>query len=341
MATSTASGPTTPPAHRVALWVALATLTALAAILLSLYVGAEHLSPATVWRSLTTPGGDLQADAIVREGRVPRTLAAIVAGVGLGMAGAVTQAVSRNPLADPGILGVSAGSAFAVALAVGFLGISSTAGYLPFAFLGAAITTAAVFVIGGGSATPARLALAGVALTAVLVGITQAIVLSDPRAFDAMRAWNAGSLEGRGSSQVLPVVGFVLVGAAIAMALTPSLNAAALGDDTARALGANLMRTRLLSLLVITLLAGGATAVAGPIMFVGLMIPHLARRLVGVDQRWIMLLSALLAPSLMLLSDVLGRVALPTGELPVGIVTAFVGAPVLIAIARGRGVRQL
>lgn len=312
-----------------------------AALALSMLVGADHLSPGSVWQALTGSGTDARAQAIVQDTRLPRTIAAVLAGAGLAMAGAVIQALTRNPLADPGLLGVSAGSSFAIAIAVGVLGITATLAYLPFAFLGAVLTTAAVFVIGGGSASPARLTLAGVSLTAVLTGITGIIVRADPKAFDAMRAWNAGSLENRRASQVLPVVGFVVVGILLAFALTGSLNAAALGDDTARALGADLVRTRLLALVVITLLAGSGTAVAGPILFVGLMIPHLARRLVGVDQRWIMLLSMLLGPSLLLVSDVLGRLALPNGELPVGIVTAFVGAPVLIAIVRARKVRQL
>ncbi len=319
--------------------MALVALVAAAAV--SIAVGAEPLPVRRVLEALAGTSSDPTATTIVRETRVPRMVAAIIVGAGLAVSGAVIQALTRNPLADPGILGVSAGSAFTVALGVGFLGVSGTLGTLPFAFAGALVTTLAVFAIGGSGTSPARLVLAGVAFGAVLAGITRAIVLTDPKAFNTMRVWNAGSLEGRGWEHAAPVIVFVLLGLVIAVAITPSLNATALGDDTARALGARLLRTRVLALLSITLLAGSATAVAGPIVFVGLMIPHVARALVGLDQRWIIGLSALLGPVLVLLSDVLGRIALPNGELPVGVVTAFVGAPVLIAIVRRRRVISL
>ncbi|OUZ09709.1 ABC transporter permease [Aeromicrobium sp. PE09-221] len=323
----------------LAVVVAMSALAAAAAV--SIAVGAETLSVQRVIEALSGASDDPTATTIVRESRVPRTVAAILVGAGLAVAGAVIQAMTRNPLADPGILGVSAGSAFAVALGVGFLGVSGTLGTLPFAFAGALVTAVAVFAIGGSGTSSARLVLAGVAFGAVLAGITRAIVLSDPKAFNTMRAWNAGSLEGRGWEHAAPVIAFVLLGLAMAMAITPSLNATALGDDTARALGARLLRTRVVSLLSITLLAGSATAVAGPIVFVGLMIPHAARALVGLDQRWIIGVSAVLGPVLVLASDILGRIALPNGELPVGVVTAFLGAPVLIAIVRRRQVVSL
>ncbi|TSD62125.1 FecCD family ABC transporter permease [Aeromicrobium piscarium] len=321
--------------------IVLALLALVVAAAVSIAVGAESLSVRRVIEALWGSPDDPTATTIVRETRVPRMVAAIVVGAGLAVAGAVIQALTRNPLADPGILGVSAGSAFTVALGVGFLGVSGTLATLPFAFAGALVTALAVFAIGGSGTSSARLVLAGVAFGSVLAGVTRAIVLADPKAFNTMRVWNAGSLEGRGWEHAAPVIAFILLGLVMAMAITPSLNATALGDDTARALGARLFRTRVVALLCITLLAGSATAVAGPIVFVGLMIPHAARALVGLDQRWIIGVSAVLGPVLVLASDILGRVALPNGELPVGVVTAFVGAPVLIAIVRRRQVVSL
>lgn len=312
-------------------------LVALAAVVaLSLAVGSREVALSTVWDALTgTATGD---DAsVVTSIRLPRTVMGLLVGAALGIAGALIQAVTRNPLADPGILGVNAGSAFAVAIAVGVLGISQPLGYVWFAFAGALVTTVAVYVIGSagrGSVNPAQITLAGVALAAVLSGITTAMLLADPKGFNAMRAWEAGSLVDRGWDVVAAVWPFLLIGALLALGLGRPLNAVALGDDLARAMGASVLLVRTLAMIAITLLAGGATAMAGPIAFVGLMIPHVARWITGPDQRWIIVYSALLAPILLLAADVVGRIVLRPGELQVGIVTAFLGAPVLIALVR-------
>lgn len=327
----------TPLVRRIGgLIVATALLVVLT--LLSVAVGSKDIPLSTVVAALTDNTG--QGDAfVIWDMRIPRTAVAVAVGIALGVAGALIQALTRNPLADPGILGVNAGAAFFVALGIGLFGVTSISGYVWFAFAGALVVTVAVYVIGSagrGGADPTQLTLAGVALSAVLSGLVTAIVLMDPQTFDQMRSWNAGSVVGRGWDVFLPVLPFLVAGLLIAVVASGSLNAIALGDDLARSLGANVTRTRVLVVLAVTLLAGGATAIAGPIGFVGLMVPHIARWIVGPDQRWILAYTIMLAPSLVLAADVLGRIVIRPGEFPVGIVTAFVGAPVLILLVRRR-----
>lgn len=308
------------------------------AVVLSFAIGANALSPQAVWITLQG-GGTPETDYIVFDLRIPRTVTGLVAGAALGVAGALIQAFTRNPLADPGILGVNAGAALAVALGVTFLGLRDVSQFVWLAFLGALVVTVAVYLIGSsgrGSADPLRLTLAGVALGAVLSGITTGLSLSDPDAFDSMRSWNAGSLLGRGFDVILPVLPFVVVGLVLALLLAPGLNAIGLGEDVARAQGANVAGIRIGVIAAVTLLAGAATALAGPISFIGLMVPHVIRWTFGVDQRVILPLSAVLAPVILLLADVLGRIIIAPAEVPVGIVAAFVGAPVLIVLARRR-----
>lgn len=312
-------------------------------VMLSLAIGTRNIPAGTVFSAVigTGSGDDV---SVVQTLRIPRTLMGLLVGAGLGVAGALIQAVTRNPLADPGILGVNAGAAFAVAIGVGVLGITSPLGYVWFAFAGALVTTIVVYLIGAagrGPVSPARITLAGVAIGAVLAGFTSAMVLANPRGFNAMRAWEAGTLADRGWDPITMAGPFLMAGLVLSLLLGRALNAVALGDDLARSLGARVMRTRVLALLAITLLAGAATAMAGPIAFVGLMIPHVARWIVGPDQRWIIAYSMLLAPILLLAADVLGRVVLRPGELQVGIVTAVLGAPVLILLVRRQRVSQL
>ncbi|WP_430593258.1 iron chelate uptake ABC transporter family permease subunit [Humidisolicoccus flavus] len=313
------------------------------AVLLSLAVGANPLSVSTVWNTLLGEG-NTETNYIVFDLRIPRTITGLVAGAALGIAGALIQAFTRNPLADPGILGVNAGAALAVALGITLLGLRDVSQFVWFAFAGALIVTIAVYLIGSsgrGSADPLRLTLAGVALGAVLSGITTGLSLSNPDAFDSMRSWNAGSLLGRGLDAILPVLPFVVVGILIALFLAPGLNAVGLGEDVARSQGANVLGIRLGVIVAVTLLAGSATALAGPISFIGLMVPHVIRWTFGVDQRAILPLAALLAPVILLLADVLGRVIIAPAEVPVGIVAAVVGAPVLILLARRRNASAL
>lgn len=313
------------------------------AVLLSLTVGANPLAPAAVFDALAGRG-TTETNFVLFELRIPRTAVGVVAGAALGVAGALVQAFTRNPLADPGILGVNAGAAVAVAIGVAFLGLRDASEFIWLAFLGALVVTVAVYVVGSagrGAADPVRLTLAGVALGAVLSGITTGLTLSDPDAFDAMRSWNAGSLLGSGLDDLVAVLPFAVVGLLIALVLAAGLNAVGLGDDVARSQGANVVGIRIGVIVAVTVLAGTATAIAGPISFVGLMVPHVIRWTFGVDQRLIIALSAVLAPVVVLLSDVLGRVIIAPAEVPVGIVTALVGAPVLIALARRGKARAL
>ncbi|MFK3984603.1 iron chelate uptake ABC transporter family permease subunit [Micromonospora sp. NPDC050397] len=304
--------------------------------LLSLAVGAKPIPLGTVVHELFQPSGSDDA-GIVRGLRIPRTLLGLAVGAALGLAGALMQALTRNPLADPGLLGVNAGAAAAVVTAIGLLGVTSPIGYVWFALLGAALAATVVYLLGSGgrgTATAVRLTLAGTAITAALTGYISGLVLLDPRAFDGYRFWSVGSLAGRDLSVLAAVGPFLLAGAVCALALARPLNALALGEESGRSLGAHLGRTRGVGVLAVTLLCGAATAALGPIAFVGLTVPHVARALVGPDQRWILPYSMVLAPILLLGADVIGRMIARPGEVEVGIVTAFVGAPVLVALVR-------
>ncbi|MDT0268518.1 iron chelate uptake ABC transporter family permease subunit [Streptomyces sp. DSM 44915] len=330
-----------PAASRaVALSCGIAAL--LVVIVLSLGIGSRPVPPDVVLDALLghpVPEADRRAVVTLR---LPRTVLALAVGIALGVAGALVQALTRNPLADPGILGVTAGASFAVALAVAVLGIGSSAGYLAFAFAGALAATVVVALVGGArraSIDPVRLTLAGVAVTAILAGVVSGLRVAEPRTFNALQAWEAGSFVGRGWATAAPVWPFLAAGLLLAVLLAGPLNVVGLGEETAAALGASPWRTRLGTVLAVTLLAGGATAIAGPISFIGLMVPHVARWISGPDQRWITALTVVLAPVLLISADILARVVVWPGEMPVGIVTAFLGAPVLIALARrGRAI---
>jgi iron complex transport system permease protein len=300
--------------------------------LLSIAIGARTIAPGAVWEAFTHYAGT-EDQSIVRDLRVPRTVLGLLAGVAFGLSGAVIQAVTRNPLADTQILGVNSGAALFVVFAVGVLGRTELSQYLWFAFAGVAVALVLVYLLGSvgrAGATPIRLTLAGVALGAVLDGLSSGIRLVRPRAFDYLRFWDIGTLAGRPMAVATTILPFVAAGALIALAVAREMNAVALGDDLARTLGARTTRTRLLALVAVVLLAGSATAAAGPIGFVGLMIPHVVRWIVGPDQRWIFAYTVVCGPILVLAADIVGRLVVRPGELRVGVVTAFVGAPVLI-----------
>ncbi|NDZ96671.1 iron chelate uptake ABC transporter family permease subunit [Streptomyces sp. SID6673] len=303
---------------------------------LSIAIGAKTIPIDTAWHALFAfdHSGD---QIIIRELRVPRTVLGLVVGMALGVGGALIQGMTRNPLADPGLLGVNAGSAFFVAIAVGLLGLTGIWSYVWFAFAGAAIVAVVVYVLGSmgrAAPSPIRLTLSGVAVSALLTGVTTGLTLLDPQAFDEMRFWRAGSIAGRDLSVTGAVLPFIVAGLVLAVVVARSLNALALGDDAARSLGANVTLTRALGTVAVTLLCGAATAAAGPISFVGLMIPHIARWIVGPDQRWIVAYSVVGGAILVLLADVIGRVVIRPGEMQVGVITAFIGAPVLIILVR-------
>lgn len=328
--------------RRRAAAAATAVLLCLVLAVLSLFVGSGDIPVHEAWRALTGDGTD-STDLIVRDYRVPRTLLALAVGAAFGASGALIQGVTRNPLADPGLLGVNSGAFFLVVLAVAFLDVTGTAGQVWFALIGALVTSGAVFLIGmagrqGGN--PVQLLLTGVSISAVFSGVSYGITLTRPDAFDRLRFWQAGSLQGRQMEVMTDILPFVVVGLLLALALPRALNALALGDDLARTLGTRIPRIRVLSLIAIALLCGAATAAAGPISFVGLMVPHAVRLVVGPDQRWIVPLSMVAAAAFFLASDILGRVVIAQ-ELPVGLVTAFLGSPVLIWLVRRREANAL
>ncbi|MFF3091149.1 FecCD family ABC transporter permease [Streptomyces nojiriensis] len=326
-------------ARAAGLLAALAVLALIAVV--SIAVGAKPMSLDEVWHGLFAYAGT-PSDVVVRDLRIPRTLLGLMVGLGLGLSGAVMQALTRNPLAEPGILGINAGAAAAVVSAISFFGASSLSEFVWWAFLGAACVSVLVYVLGGSrSATPVRLALAGTAASAALVGYINAVQLMDSKALDKLRFWTVGSLASANMDTVRQVAPFLFVGAVLALVLGRPLNAMAMGDDTARALGAHLTRTRIGAMVAITLLCGAATAACGPIVFIGLMVPHLVRAFTGPDMRWVLAYSAVLSPVLLLGSDIVGRVVTRPAELQVGVVTALIGGPVFIYLVRRKRMAQL
>jgi iron complex transport system permease protein len=330
------------PTRRVGIAFAFGGLTF--TVLLSLAVGARSIPFGDVVEALRGDGGESRDATIVLDLRVPRTLLGIAAGASLGLAGALMQSLTRNPLADPGLLGINAGAAAAVVIAIGVLGLAGTTAYVWFAFLGAGMAAVAVYMIGAagrGGATPVRLALAGTAISAALTAVIYGIVLTDPLLLQKYNLWSVGGLSGRGRSELAGVVPFMVMGAVAAVLLARPLNALAMGEDSARALGARVGVTRIGGAAAITLLCGAATAAVGPLYFLGLTVPHAARAICGPDVRWILAYSAVLGAILLLLADVLGRVLVAPEELQAGLMLAFVGAPLFIAIVRKRNIPAL
>jgi iron complex transport system permease protein len=321
------------------------------ALIGSVLIGAREIPFATTWDSLTsgsaqiwqglihftTPHIDTSTDTagIVWDLRVPRTLLGLVVGLAIGAAGAITQGHTRNPIADPGMLGVNAGAACAVVTGVYIFGISSPLAYMGFGLLGAIIASAAVFGVAALTGTgPVTLVLAGTGLSAMLVAITSAIVLTDTQSLDAWRFWSVGSTSGRSIDVFWASLPFIVIGLVLAMASGFFLNLLSLGDDMTKALGSRVLLIRGVGILGITLLIGAATAACGPIVFLGLVVPHIARAITGPDYRWIIPYSALIGAALLLVCDIIGRVIARPGEVQVGVVLAFVGAPFLIAMVR-------
>ncbi|MFE9562886.1 FecCD family ABC transporter permease [Streptomyces sp. NPDC006487] len=314
------------------------------AAVVSLAVGARALSPAEAWHGLFAgPDPDQklsEARLIMRTVRVPRTVLAIVAGIALGVGGALIQGYTRNPIADTGLLGVNTGASFAVVSAIALLGFTDPFQYVWFAFLGAALAGVVVFglsSIGRGAGNPLTLALAGQGVTVFLMAMTTAVALSDKAALNALRFWNAGSVAGVGFDVIWPVTAFIVVGLVLALATLPSVNLLNLGDDVARGLGVNITLIRTVGIVAITLLAGAATAACGPIAFLGLMVAHVARHLAGPDYRWLVPYAGLLGAVVLLVCDIVGRVVVRPGELDAGILVALLGAPFFaVLVWRGK-----
>jgi iron complex transport system permease protein len=307
--------PSTTPARRAARGLGLLLLLAalLGLVLASISLGSRPIPLARLWQLLWQPDGSVES-AIVWQMRMPRTALGLAVGAALGVAGGLMQALTRNPLADPGLLGINAGAALAVMLAA-----------------------VGVYLLSSGAAPSAqrvRLLLAGMAISASLGSCTGIITLFDSNTFDAYRFWVVGALDGRNADVLWPMLPLVLAGIIIALWQARALDAIALGDEFGQALGLRLKPVRVWSFIAIALLCGAATAAAGPIAFVGLVIPHAVRLLVGPHWRWILPYGLLAGPVLVLGSDIVGRLIAVPSEIEVGIVTAFIGAPVLLALVQ-------
>lgn len=351
----TASDPLAPdvaprrrPVQVRALWVGFALVLLALAGIASVSFGARVVGWSDVLAGLGqvltgSDAGDSIARAAV-EVRVPRTVLAMIAGASLGLAGAVMQGVTRNPLADPGLLGVTTGAALAVVVGIAFFGLSAPTAYIWIAILGGAAAAAFVYSVGSlgrGGATPLKLTLAGAAISAAFSSLISAILLPRADVMNQFRFWQIGGVGGASFEKTLQVLPFLVVGTVVCLAAAASLNSLALGDDVAAGLGERVGRIRLLAGVGAVILCGAVTAVAGPIAFVGLVVPHLCRLLVGLDHRWLLPSSMIVGATLLTAADVVGRVVARPSEIDVGIVTAFIGAPVFIALVRRQKVRSL
>ncbi|MGP3924914.1 FecCD family ABC transporter permease [Streptomyces sp. 8N616] len=321
-------------------WTVAAVVALLLAVLLSLAVGARQIAPSEVFEALLY-GGTSEAAEVVRSLRVPRTLIGLIVGAALALAGTVMQGITRNPIADPGVLGISQGAAAGVVLAIAFAGVHTLTGYVWFAFVGAGVASVAVYAVassGRGGATPVKLALAGAAINALLISVIQGMLTTDAATLDEFRFWQVGSIAGRDAVVAGQIWPFLVVGAVLALSVARGLDALALGEDVAKGLGQKVANVRIVGGIGATVLTGVGVSAAGPIAFVGLAVPHIARAIVGTDHRWVLPMAALLGPVMLLVSDVIGRVVFPPSEVPAGVMTALIGVPFLIAMVRRKAV---
>lgn len=334
---------TSTPRARLVVGLLILTITLTTLCVASLAIGSKPITLGTVWRVLVDNDGS-DAAIIVHELRIPRTLLGLLVGCALGMAGTLMQGHTRNPLAEPALLGVTAGASVAVVAAIKFLAITSPLGYVWFAMAGAFAAAVVVYAIGSGGAgtpSPLSLVLAGTAVTALLASVTTSLLVNDAATINHYRFWIVGSLAGQGIDAVVQLAPFLVAGIALALAHSPALNLLSLGDDIARGLGQHVGRTRTVGLAATMLLAGAATAACGPIAFLGLIVPHVARIVTGPDYRFLMPYSGLIGAILLLLADILGRVLVRPGELGVGVVLAVIGGPFFIALVRRRRLSSL
>lgn len=324
------------------LWLLVLTALVLVLVVLSLRLGSRDVSWSDVVAVLTGPPEGFDQASIAR--RIPRTLLALLAGAALAVSGAVMQGVTRNPLADPGILGVNMGASVAVVIGIAYFGLSTASGYIWFAMVGAAVVAVLVYAIGSlgrGGATPLKLALAGAATAAALSSLVSAIVLPRANIAGGVQAWLLGGVGGGSYAGIRTVLPFLVVGFGICLLAARGLNSLALGDELAAGLGQRVALTRAVASLGAVALCAAVTAVAGPIGFVGLVVPHACRLLTGVDHRWLLPFSALGGAALVTVADVVGRLVAPPAEIEVSIITALIGAPLFIAIVRRRKVSAL
>jgi len=307
------------------------------AFMASIAFGAADIKFQTVWATIFAFNRDDTSHLIIQTLRLPRAITAMLVGAALGVAGAVMQGLTRNPLADPGLLGIQAGATLAVVGGIFLFQIHSLPVYAIFAFIGGTLTALVVYAIGSigrGGPTPFKLTIAGAALSSLLASLTTSILMFNQRSLEEVRFWLAGSVAGREMSLVLEATPFIACGLVLAFGLGRQITTLSLGEDIARGLGLNVGWIKLICAGTVVVLAGSAVALAGPIGFIGLIIPHVVRMFAGVDYRWVLPYSALLGASLLVLSDLLGRVIVRPFEMPVGIVTAAIGGPLFIYLVR-------
>lgn len=310
----------------------------------SITMGSRSITFGTIWQAFTDYQPGDASQTVVREMRVPRTLLGLTVGAALGLSGAILQGLTRNPLADPGIMGINAGASAFIVVCIMVLGGQGLLTYIWFGFAGAAFATVVVYGVasfGREGATPVKLALAGAAVSAGLYSVTSAVVMTNVEALNELRFWQVGSLAGRYMPVFVATVGFIGLGVVIAMCSGRILNGLALGDDMAVALGQRVRLSRITLFATVAVLAGAATAACGPIVFVGLIVPHVARAICGPDYRWIMAYTLVLSPIVLLVADIAGRLVVSPGELQVGVVLGVFGAPAFIALVRYRNLAEL
>ncbi|MFI7160937.1 FecCD family ABC transporter permease [Rhodococcus erythropolis] len=331
-------------AARAGLLVVASVVVIVLASVGGLVLGSRNIPVATVLDAILSYDTGNNEHLVVIGSRLPRTILGLVIGAALGLAGALMQSITRNPLADPGLLGVNAGASAAVVIAIAYLGVTSVGGYLWFALAGAAVASVGVYMLGSAhrsAATPARMALAGAAVATAITALTSMVLISNEAAFNQFRFWAVGSLQGRGGDVIVTVLPFIAIGIVLSLLLIRPLNAIALGEDVAKGLGARTGPARAGSAVAVILLAGAATAAAGPLGFVGLAAPHIVRSVVGPDLRLLLPCVLVVAPAFLLLADVLGRVVTAPGDLQTGIAVAVLGGPLFVALVRSRRVASL
>jgi len=324
-------------------WLLVGAAALLVLGILSVSFGVRAVTIDDLIAAFSGQNDTIEQAAIIK--RMPRTALALLVGAALALAGATMQAVTRNPVADPGILGVSNGASLAVVIGIAFAGLHDPLGQMAFAIVGAAVAAVFVYAVGSlgrGGATPLKLALAGAATSAAFASLISAIMLPRVDLLQSFQSWQVGGVGGAEWPRIAITAPALAVGALICFLCARGMNSLALGDDMAKGLGENVARTRMLSALGAVILAGAATAIAGPIGFVGLVVPHACRMLIGTDHRWLLPFSAMAGAVLLTASDIVGRVIAPSSEeIQVGIITAIIGAPFFIWIVRRQKVREL
>ncbi|CAN7185107.1 MULTISPECIES: FecCD family ABC transporter permease [Microbacterium] len=325
------------------LWLLIGLVVLVVLTILSISFGVRAVSFDDIAAALTGHTDTIAQAAIVK--RIPRTVLALLVGAALALSGATMQAVTRNPIADPGILGVSNGASLAVVCGIAFFGLADPYGQMAFAIAGAGLAAVFVYTVGSlgrGGATPLKLALAGAATSAAFASLISAVMLPRVDLLQTFQSWQIGGVGGAEWPRIALTAPVLAIGALICFLCSRGMNSLALGDEMAKGLGENVFRTRMISALGAVILAGAATAIAGPIGFVGLIIPHVCRMLVGTDHRWLLPFSAIAGAALLTASDIVGRVIAPSSEeIQVGIITAIIGAPFFIWIVRRQKVREL